>query len=193
MSRSHSGIQGLPRPSYRLANSIIDIEEREGYLHVVANGQLKSVDEVHEWSALMEKVMAERQLRRALLDARGQVGEPAPEVRAAVWEWFRSDRSFRVVAYVVPEDAEMKAARINMTALSLGMNLRAFVSVVEAHRFLATPKRSPSTMFPAVKTGQHPAASVTPPGSSAPAENAGDRASSLPQFESVHPRTNRRE
>jgi hypothetical protein len=82
---------------------------------------------------------------------RGQTDEPSPEIRAAVWEWFKSDRAFDVCAYLVPEAASMKAARVNMTAISFGMNLRAFVSVVEAHRFLV-PRRSSATI-PAQRLG----------------------------------------
>lgn len=137
--------------SFQLNSSRIHVEVRDGYIHVVAVGTLRSLDEVAEHNRLMEGLMDQFATKRTIIDARGQTEEPAPEVRAAVWEWFRSDRSFEMVAYVVSPSDEMKAARVNMTALSLGMNLRAFTSVIEAHRFL-TMKRARSTgSFPAVR------------------------------------------
>ena len=137
--------------TFQLTSSRIHAEVRDGYVHVVAVGLLRSLDEVVEYNELMERLMADHGTRRAIIDARGQTGEPSAEVRAAVWEWFKSDRSFELVAYVVNESSDMKAARVNMTALSLGMNLRAFTSVIEAHRFL-TLRRSRSTgSFPAVR------------------------------------------
>jgi hypothetical protein len=156
MSRTPSQVirsPGLPRgrETVHLKSSRFDVDERDGYLHIVAIGILSSLEQVAECNAAFSRLMSERGTRRALLDARGQQGEPPPEVRAAVWDWFKSDRAFETVAYVVPESEGMKAARINMTAVALGMNLRAFVSVIEAHRFLS-PKRG-SSMFPAVREG----------------------------------------
>ena len=136
--------------SFQLKNSRIHIDVRDGYMHVVAVGTLRDVDEVKEHNDLMERLIDRYGTRKAIVDARGQTGEPSPEVRAAVWDWFRSEKAFELVAYVVPDSAEMKAARVNMTALSLGMSLRAFTSVIEAHRFL-TAKRKSSSTFPAVR------------------------------------------
>jgi hypothetical protein len=141
--------------SFVLRNSRIHVDVRDGYIHIVAVGHLRDLDEVAEHNDLMERLMAELGTRRAIVDARGQTGEPTPEVRNAVWEWFRSDRAFELVAYVVPASAEMKAARVNMTALSLGMSLRAFTSVIEAHRFL-TAKRKSSSTFPAARDPKSP-------------------------------------
>lgn len=135
--------------SFKLKNSRIHVDVRDGYIHLVAVGVLRDLDEVDEHNRLMEKLIEQYDAHRAIVDARGQTGEPTPEVRAAVWDWFRSDKSFELVAYVVPDSAEMKAARVNMTALSLGMSLRAFTSVVEAHRFLTQKRKSSS--FPAVR------------------------------------------
>lgn len=160
--REGSGVHGAVQGSYALKSSRVDVHMRDGYLHIVATGTLANLDEVSEYGALMERIMTERACRRVMLDARGEQGEPPPVVRAAVWEWFRSDRSFDTVAYVVGDDEAMKAARVNMTALSLGMNLRAFVSVVEAHRFLASPQRKASSVFSAVST-QTREATMPPP------------------------------
>ncbi len=137
--------------TYKLKSSRIHAEVRDGYIHVVAVGTLRGLDEVAEYNSLMERLILEHGTRRAIIDARGQTGEPSAEVRAAVWDWFKSEKAFELVAYVVQDSAEMKAARVNMTALSLGMNLRAFTSVIEAHRFL-TMRRSKSTgSFPAIR------------------------------------------
>lgn len=166
--------------SYALRNSRIDVHARDGYLHIVAMGTLTSLDEVAEWGVLMERIMVERHCRRVMLDARGEQGDPSPVVRAAVWEWFRSERSFDMVAYVVNDDESMKAARVNMTALSLGMNLRAFVSVVEAHRFLAAPQRKASSVFSAAAPRD---ATIPPPDPRTP----DNRPSSFPPRNSSTP------
>jgi hypothetical protein len=140
--------------SYRLTSSRIHVEVRDGYIHVVAVGLLRSLYEVEEHAVLMDKLMATHGTRRALIDARGQTGEPEPEVRAAAWDWFRSERSFDLVGYVVPESAQLKATRVNMTALSLSMNLRAFTTVIEAHRFLTMRRARSTGSFPAVRTSR---------------------------------------
>jgi hypothetical protein len=179
MGRTISGVTrpGGPsvfRETLQLRSSRIDVDERDGYLHIVATGQVETLDDVAECNAEFERLMRELGIRRALLDARGQIGEPTAEVRAAVWEWFKSDRSFAVVGYVVPEAQAMKAARINMTAVALGMNLRAFVSVVEAHRFLA-PKRASSLMAAVRETPES-----TPPAERPPSDPSPPRTSSFP-------------
>ncbi len=137
--------------SFQLKSSRIHVDVRDGYIHVVAVGILRDLDEVAEHNDLMERLMTTHGTRRTIIDARGQTGEPRPEVRAAVWDWFRSERAFELVAYVVAENDEMKAARVNMTALSLGMGLRAFTSVIEAHRFLTTKRAKTTGTYPAVR------------------------------------------
>ncbi|MFO0617073.1 MAG: hypothetical protein U0414_31040 [Polyangiaceae bacterium] len=173
-----------PQVTYTLRSSRVEVHPRDGYLHIVATGTLASLDEVQEYTLLMERIMSERGCRRVMLDARGEQGEPPPMVRAAVWEWFRSDRSFDMVAYVVGDDESMKAARVNMTALSMGMNLRAFISVVEAHRFLSSPQRKASSVFASQRETNippGPAAENRP--SSYPPKMASDRKASSPSLE----------
>jgi hypothetical protein len=137
--------------SFKLKSSRIHVDVRDGYIHVVAVGILRDLDEVREHNALMEELMVRHGTRRVIIDARGQTGEPPPEVRAAVWDWFKSERAFELVAYVVGESDEMKAARVNMTALSLGTNLRAFTKVIDAHRFLTMKRARTTGSFPVVR------------------------------------------
>jgi hypothetical protein len=188
---------GRPRETIHLRNSRLEVDERDGYLHILAVGSMRDLDDVAECNGHFARLMSERATKRALLDARGQETEPHPEVRAAVWEWFKSDRGFDTVAYVVPESEGMKAARINMTAVAFGMNLRAFTSVVEAHRFLA-PKRA-STLMPAVRAPVENASrkSTFPPASFPPASfpsaslHEEKRSDASDGRKSVNPRSNR--
>ncbi len=149
------------RQMFRLkGGSHLEVDDRDGYLLIAASGVLADLDDAAECASTFERVMQERGTRRALLDVRMQTDEPSPDVRVAVWDWFKSEKSFDLCAYLVPEASSMKAARVNMTAISFGMNLRAFVSVVEAHRFLV-PRRT-STLIPA----QRPSSTIPPVASS---------------------------
>ena len=141
-----------------LKNGRMEGDERDGYLFIVASGVLEDLEDVALANAFMQRLIEEHGTKRGLIDARLQSDEPTPDVRAAVWDWLKSDRAFDVLSYLVPETATMKVSRVNMTAVSLGLNVRAFVSVVDAHRFVVPKKRS-STLMPAVR----PPSSFPPP------------------------------
>jgi hypothetical protein len=149
--RSPSEVRSrVSRHVLTLKNGRMEGDERDGYLFIVASGVLEDLEDVAASNAFLERLMEERGTKRGLIDARLQSDEPTPEVRAAVWDWLKSERAFAVLGYLVPETATMKVSRVNMTAVSFGLNVRAFVSVVDAHRFVVPKKRS-STLMPAVK------------------------------------------
>jgi hypothetical protein len=135
----------------QLARAVIEVEKRNGYLFLVETGQLGSVREVLAYANAMQEVIAKSGIDRAVIDARGEEGDPPPEVRAAMWEWLAApDRGFAKVAFVL--SSEMAVARVNMTALSRKAPVRAFDSVHAATRWLTRETRSGSTLaMPAVR------------------------------------------
>ncbi len=118
-----------------LPQASIEVEARSGYLFVIETGQLRSRGELDRYTREMEMLIGRTGLNKAIIDARGEVGEPAVDVREAMWEWLvSSERGFEMVAFVLP--SEMAVARVNMTALSRRATVRAFESVQQAQRWL---------------------------------------------------------
>src|SRR5262245_14154134 len=132
-----------------LPHARVQVDERPGYLLVVETGTLESVEEVRAYTAALDAIIERTGIKRALIDARGEVGEPDPEARAAMWDWLAAlDRGFTMVAFVLP--SEMAVARVNMTALSKRAQVRAFDSTHTAQRWLTRGPRSSSVTMQAV-------------------------------------------
>lgn len=148
---------------------MVEVEERPGYLFIVESGRITGMTDVRRYQSEVDRIVRSSGLRRALIDARGEVGEPAPEVRQAMWDWLLdAERSFDVVAFVLPEG--MVTARVNMTALSRGANLRAFETMSAAQRWLArggrttvADMRPPSSQPPSTEEGVSGTAKTVPP------------------------------
>lgn len=142
------------------SNARIEVEERKGYLLVVESGQLRTTAEVARYARAMQSVVTRSGIDRAIIDARGEVGDPPAEVREAMWTWLSTpDRGFSKVAFVLP--SEMAIARVNMTALSKRAPLRAFDTVQQATRWLTRSTRSTMTL-PALSTAPPDHASDEP-------------------------------
>ncbi len=134
------------RETIELGRAVVEIEERPGYLLVVETGRLTSLADLRVYHGELERIVRQRKVTRALIDARGEVGDAPPDVREAMWDWLLDPaRGFEVVAFVL--HASVAVTRVNMTALSRGANLRAFESVSEAQRWLARGGR-PSSLAP---------------------------------------------
>jgi hypothetical protein len=118
----------------------IEVEERSGYLFVVESGQLRNRVELRQYIDAMEAIIRRTGTDHAVIDARGEVGDPPVEVRDAMWSWLLDpDRGFSIIAFVLP--TEMAVARVNMTALSRRAQVRAFDSVFAAQRWLSRGPR----------------------------------------------------
>lgn len=131
-----------------LPNARILIEERPGYLYMVEQGTLLTVEELRRYSVAMEQLSERTGLRRALIDSRSaSTVDPPREVRDGMWKWLLSGRAFDQIAFVLHD--EMHVARVNMTALSQRAGVKAFAAVHEAHRWLTGRQRSPSQVFAA--------------------------------------------
>jgi hypothetical protein len=109
------------------------IEAGEGFVRVVFAG---TIDSVAAALALQERIeAAAKATRRVLLDYRS-VGAHADEVRESMWDWAaRAD--LQSIAVVV--DGEMTRVRLNMTALSRRVPMRAFLGPDEAAQWLVDP------------------------------------------------------
>ncbi len=144
-----------------LMNGSATVTARADYLLVVEHGTLSTAEEVHRYLTELEMASQRFHLRRLLIDARSETTEEsasAGDARAATWRWIRTQRAFDQIAYVLRD--EMTIARVNMTALSERLPIRAFTAVADGHRWVARP-RGPSTSLPA--PGARTAPSSVPP------------------------------
>lgn len=151
------------------------VEPRQGYLHVVHPGSLATEDEVYVYSLAIEREAARSHVRRLLVDARAEQSEERPEVRTALWRWLGMTRTLDAIA-IVARDA-LVATRINMTALSQRLSIRAYDDPTSAVRWLTRSSRSTGSFRAltdadaalAGHAGLRRSASTPPPPSSAAA------------------------
>lgn len=144
-------------------NGSATVTARADYLLVVEHGTLSTPEEVHRYLTELEIASQRFHLRRLLIDARSETTEESPsssDARAATWRWIRTQRAFDQIAYVLRD--EMTIARVNMTALSERLPIRAFAAVAEGHRWVAR-SRTPSTSIPAPPSARTATSSVPPP------------------------------
>ncbi|MBK6513648.1 MAG: STAS/SEC14 domain-containing protein [Polyangiaceae bacterium] len=118
----------------------VEVSAHGSYVHVTAAGVLASPTEVRAFYQLVEEHLSRAGVRRLLIDARTAEGEPTEEVREASWRGL-SRLQLERVAYVVSELQQLKATRLNMTAISTSVPIRAFGSILEAHRWLSSAER----------------------------------------------------
>lgn len=150
------------RRTIELAHAQIEVEERSGYLFVVETGQLRNLRELQAYTTAMDEIVAKSGVDKAIIDARGEVGDPPAEVRTAMWDWLSAhDRGFTLVAFILP--SEMAVARVNMTSLSKRAPVRAFQSVQEAQRWLTRGPRASSVMGLMPPEGTSDRSSSRPP------------------------------
>ena len=139
------------------------MEPRPGYLFVVETGQLTRLGEVKRYTSRLDAIARRLERNKALIDARGEIGDPPEDVREAMWSWL-TDRG-RVIEHVgFVLATEMAVARVNMTALARRAPLRAFDSVQAAQRWLLRdPKISTGLTQPSISSAPPPPAAEGPP------------------------------
>ena len=138
------------REVIELPRAYVEVEPRSGYLFIIESGQLSNLGEVRRYTSRLDAIARRVALDRALIDARGEVGEPTQDVREAIWHWLTRDlRPIQTIAFVLASDITI--ARVNMTALSRKSRLRAFDSVQYAQRWLLRDsKLGSATTLPAL-------------------------------------------
>ncbi|NUO48959.1 MAG: hypothetical protein HOV80_08900 [Polyangiaceae bacterium] len=151
---------------YLLSGARLKLEQRKGYIHLSLTGLLTGVDSVRALGTLVERIMEKTTVRRVLFDARGLGHDLAPDACDEAWAWLGA-RLYAQMAVVLPaSSAELGLTRFNMTGLSSQLPLRAFLAVMDAHRWLdlrmSGERRLSQMGIPAVKT-------VPPPPNTAPA------------------------
>lgn len=134
----------------------VEVEDHGTYLFLVEQGTLRDLSELAIYTTALERIIAETGVSKAVIDARAEVGDPPEAVRTAMWAWLTGGgRGFSMVAFVLP--TEMAMARVNMTALSRGVNVRAFDSVFSAQRWLVRGgRRSTAATLPAMRPPSSP-------------------------------------
>lgn len=131
-----------------LINGSATMTARADYLLVVEHGTLTTSDEVLRYVTELELAGQRFKLRRVLVDARSETdqAESRGDARGTMWRWIRSQRTFDLIGYVLRD--EMTIARVNMTALSERLSVRAFSAVADGHRWLARARPSSTTLTP---------------------------------------------
>lgn len=136
------------------------IEPRQGYLHVIHPGGLATEEEVYVYSLAIEREAARHHVRRLLIDARAEGTGERTEVRTALWRWLGMTRALDGIAIVARDT--LAATRINMTALSQRLSIRAYDDPTSAVRWLTRSSRSTGS-FRAI-TGEDAPSMSTPVG-----------------------------
>lgn len=138
------------------------MEARQGYLHVVHPGSLATEEEVYVYSLAIEREAAKRGVRRVLIDARAEAGEERHDVRTALWRWLGVTRALDSIAIVARDT--LAATRINMTALSQRLSIRAYDEPTTAVRWLTRTASGKSTgSFRALTSSEENAIPVPSP------------------------------
>ena len=75
------------REVIELAQAYIEVEPRPGYLFVVETGQLTRLGEVKRYTSRLDAIARRLERNKALIDARGEIGDPPEDVREAMWSW----------------------------------------------------------------------------------------------------------
>ncbi len=133
------------REVIQLPHAAVRVEERPGYLFLVESGQLADLAELGTYMERLQAIIERTGIDRAIIDARGEQGDPPPEVRNAMWEWLLApDRGFTMVAFIL--GSEMAVARVNMTSLSRRGPVRAFENLKDAQRWLMRGLRTTTAM-----------------------------------------------
>lgn len=126
-----------------LTTGTFTMEGRQGYLLVVHPGALATEEEVYVYSLAIEREAARHKVRRLLIDSRAEPSEERHEVRTALWRWLSMTRALDGIAIVARDT--LAATRINMTALSQRLSIRAYDEPTTAVRWLTRGSGGKST------------------------------------------------
>ncbi len=160
------------------------VENHETFLLIYESGTLRHRQDREHYTQHLERVMRETGIRKAVIDARAEKDSMNQELRDLMWAWMtHPTHGFTSVALVLP--SEMAVARVNMTSLARGANIRAFDTLFAAQRWLVRGRRSSTSSFRSSSPPPPPNASVLESGerrrtSSLPPDDAGRAGSSFP-------------
>lgn len=119
------------------ASNAASIQTEPQYVRVDFSHALTSIDDARMLYAELERAFEAHGVRRVLFDQTraGTVDDP---LREAMWTWIES-AGLEAIAIIVA--GELARVRLNMTALSKRLPLRAFVREDEATSWLVDPEQ----------------------------------------------------
>lgn len=150
------------------------VENHETFLLIQESGTLRHRQDLEHYTQHLERIMQQTGIRKAVIDARAEQDNSDQELRDLMWAWMtHPTHGLETVALVLP--SEMAVARVNMTALARGANIRAFDSLFAAQRWLVRGRRRSTTKVRSsspppppdasmIESGEHRRTSSLPPG-----------------------------
>jgi hypothetical protein len=135
--------------SQRQDAATFSIEERDTHIVVRQHRIVGSPFEAEYMLGGLSGSLERLGLAKAVLDLRG-LPQVDDDLRDALWEWARGAGKRVVLALIV--DGELARMRSNMSALSSGLQLRAFAVEALAEAWLfATPAQRPTAEIPPIE------------------------------------------
>lgn len=119
------------------ATNATSIQADAQYVRVDFARPLTSTEDAQTLHAELERSFAAHGMRRVLFDY-SKIGGADEAVRDAMWTWIETV-GLEAIAVIV--DGELARVRLNMTALSKRLPLRAFVRGVDAIAWLTDPEQ----------------------------------------------------
>ncbi|MFK7985582.1 MAG: hypothetical protein AB8I08_06085 [Sandaracinaceae bacterium] len=180
----------LLRERIELPAGEVIVENHETFLLIQESGTLRHRQDLEHYTQHLERVMRETGVRKAVIDARAEQDNADQELRDLMWAWMTHPTlGFETVALVLP--SEMAVARVNMTSLARGANIRAFDNLFAAQRWLIRGRRRSTSTFRSSSPPPPPDGSIVESGerrrhSSLPPEGA-SRSSNAPASSSFRP------
>ena len=124
--------------------TLVQIERRADHLHAVAMGRVTSLSQLERCRRRVDRFAQASELDRALLDARGLVGEVEHDAADRFWGWLTEpERVVRRWALVLPRATEV--AELNARAAAERASVRAFSTVQIARCWLLRDARQTAT------------------------------------------------
>lgn len=117
------------------AQDVATIETATAFVRVKMLRRIADVDEADRLQSRIEEATRGAGLTAVLFDYRGVVGHDE-SVRSAMWEWAGAC-GLQALALLV--DSELSRVRMNMTALSKRVPIRAFLTENDALSWLTDP------------------------------------------------------
>lgn len=131
-------------------SSAFSLERREGYVFVRQERSLESVEEAQAMLEALQTEMAVHETSWAVIDQRG-IDAHSEDVREAMWTWAQ-ERGDRITRIAILADSDLVRVRVNMTAVSRGLTMRAFGREDQAEAWLSsTSSKRPTTEMPPVE------------------------------------------
>ncbi len=124
------------RELYQIGDFRAEIESREGYILIAETGRIDEAEAMRQYLEVIRLFGARTGHTRVLFDAREPLASAPGDLgaRDARWDFFCGQR--RLTRHAVVVASELAMMRVNMTARSKRAQVRAFLDLEGAHRWL---------------------------------------------------------